>query len=68
MGSKYNVLVSWESGEQTYEPLTTWINVPDNHEARVAVAIYAKQPGLLDTEGWKDRRIRSLAKGVKKLA
>ena len=47
-GSRYNILVNWESGESTYEPLH--IIAADDP---VSCAIYAKKNGLLDTEGWK---------------
>lgn len=47
-GSKYNVLVNWETGESTYEPLDV-IRADDP----VTCANYAKQQGLLDTPGWK---------------
>jgi hypothetical protein len=59
-GDKYNVKVEWENGEVSYEPLHT-IAADDP----VACAIYAKDHGLLDTEGWK--RFRSLAKRAKKM-
>ena len=47
-GSKYNVLVNWETGESTFEPLAT-IAVDDP----VTCAIYAKENGLLEEDGWK---------------
>ena len=59
-GDKYNVKVEWETGEVTYEPLHT-IAADDP----VTCAIYAKDNGLLDTDGWK--RFRSLAKRAKKM-
>jgi len=40
------VLVEWEDGSTTYEPLAT-IAVNDP----VTVALYAKEKGLLDTPG-----------------
>ena len=46
-GSKYNVLIEWENGEQTYEPLDT-IAADDP----VTCAIYAKENGLLEEPGW----------------
>ena len=54
-GCKYNVLVDWETGEKTYEPLYD----------PVACATYAKENGLLHTEGWK--RFRNVAKSDKTL-
>ena len=47
-GSKYNVMVEWESGEVTYEPLTL-ISKDDP----ITCAVYAKKHDLLDTSGWK---------------
>ena len=46
-GSKYNVIVEWESGEVTYEPLTL-ISKDDP----ITCAVYAKKHDLLDTTGW----------------
>ena len=46
-GSKYNVMVEWESGEVTYEPLTL-ISKDDP----INCAVYAKKHDLLDTTGW----------------
>ena len=47
-GSKYNVMVEWESGEVTYEPLTL-ISKDDP----ITCAVYAKKHDLLDTTEWK---------------
>jgi hypothetical protein len=47
-GSKYNVLVEWETGETTYEPLS--IIAEDDP---ITCAKYAKDNDLLDTPGWK---------------
>ena len=46
-GSKYNVMVEWESGEVTYEPLTL-ISKDDP----ITCAVNAKKHDLLDTTGW----------------
>ena len=46
-GSKYNVMVEWESGEVTYEPLAL-ISKDDP----ITCAVYAKKHDLLDTTGW----------------
>ena len=59
-GSRYNVLVNWETGESTYEPLH--IIAADDP---VSCAIYAKENNLLEEEGWK--RFKRLAKRQKKL-
>ena len=47
-GSRYNVLIDWETGETTYEPLDLIAS-----DDPVSCAEYAKEHGLLDTEGWK---------------
>ncbi len=59
-GDTYNVKVEWENGETSYEPLHT-IAADDP----VTCAVYAKDNGLLDTDGWK--RFRKLAKRAKKM-
>ena len=46
-GSKYNVMVEWESGEVTYEPLTLI-----SKENPISCAVYAKKHDLLDTTRW----------------
>jgi hypothetical protein len=45
MGSNYNVMVEWETGEITEEPL----NVIGKDDP-VTVALYAKEKGLLETD------------------
>jgi hypothetical protein len=61
-GSRYNVLVNWETGESTYEPLDV-IGADDP----VTCAIYAKSQGLLDTPGWKQfKRLASRDKQVQR--
>lgn len=59
-GSKWNVLVLWETGEQTYEPLS--IVAADDP---VTCAVYARKHGLLHLDGWK--RFRRIAKRQKVL-
>ena len=54
-GSTFNVLVEWETGETTYEPLDLIAK-----DDPVTCAEYAKKHSLLDTHGWK--RFRSIAK------
>jgi len=55
-GSAYNVLVEWENGEISYEPL----NVFAKDDPVVACALYARDNDLLDTPGWK--RFKQMAK------
>ena len=45
-GSQYNVMVEWEAGEVTYEPLTLIFK-----EDPINCAVYAKKRDLLDTTG-----------------
>jgi len=59
-GSLYNVMVEWENGEITSEPLSV-IAADDP----VTCAIYARENNLLELEGWK--RFRHIAKRQKKL-
>jgi len=59
-GSAHNILIKWENGEITLEPLA--IIGADNP---VACAIYAREHNLLDTPGW--RRFKRLANRQKKL-
>ena len=57
-GSMYNVMVEWETGEVTTEPLQV-IAADDP----VTCAIYARDHNLLDLPGWK--RFKSIAKRQK---
>ena len=59
-GSKYNVMVEWESGEVTYEPLALISN-----DDPITCAVYAKKHDLLDTTGWK--HLKRYAKTSKRL-
>ena len=59
-GSTYNVLVEWETGETTYEPLNL---VAKDDPA--TCADYARSNGILETPGWK--RFKRLAKNEKKV-
>lgn len=60
MGSSYNIMLEWETGEATREPLN--IIAADDP---VASAVHAKQHNLLNTEGWK--RFKRIANCQKKL-
>ena len=62
-GSQFNVLVSWEAGEATYEPLN--IIAADDP---VSCAIYAMENNLLEEEGWKHfKRLAKRQKNIKRL-
>jgi hypothetical protein len=58
-GSLYNVMIEWENGEITSEPLST-IGKDDP----VTCAIYARENNLLELEGW--RRFKSIAQREQK--
>jgi hypothetical protein len=59
-GSSYNVLVQWDDGSKTYEPLDIIFK-----DDPITLAKYAQENGLLQTPGWK--RLRTYAKNEKKL-
>ena len=59
-GSKYNVLVEWEDGSQSYKPLD--IIAEDDP---VSCAKYASNNKLLNTPGWK--QFRRLGRRAQKL-
>jgi hypothetical protein len=59
-GSRYNILVEWENGEITSEPL----NISGKDDP-VTCAVYACEHGLLEEEGWK--RFKGIAKREKKM-
>jgi hypothetical protein len=59
-GSNYNIMVEWEDGSITAEPLG--IIAADDP---VTCAIYAREHDLLDTPGWK--RFKTIAKRQKKM-
>ena len=65
-GSSYNLLIEWEPGEQTWEPLSNII-ASDPYTC----AVYAKEHNLLNTPGWKllkrhARTARRLIRTLKK--
>jgi hypothetical protein len=54
-GSSYNVLVHWEDGSETYEPLSVMAKADP-----ITCAQYAQDHNLLDVPGWKSlKRIAS---------
>ena len=59
-GSLYNVMVHWEDGSKTWEPLNMIAK-----DDPVSLANYAKQNGLLEAPGWKF--LRHIACRAKKL-
>ena len=65
-GSSYNLFIEWETGEQTWEPLSNII-ASDPYTC----AVYAKEHDLLNTPGWKllkrhTRTARRLIRTLKK--
>ena len=66
-GSRYNVLVRWETGETTWEPLTTKNKEGVYEQDPITVAIYASKHNLLDTPGWKLPGLKKRAKTQKRL-
>ena len=66
LGSSYNLLIEWETGEITWEPLSNII-ASDPYTC----AIYAKKHDLINTPGWKvlkrhARTARRLTRTLKK--
>ena len=65
-GCSYNLLIEWETGKQTWEPLSNII-ASDPYTC----AVYAKEHNLLNTPGWKllkrhARTARRLIRTLKK--
>jgi hypothetical protein len=58
--SRYNVLVEWENGEITSEPLNIF-----GKDDPVTCAVYACEHGLFEEEGWK--RFKGIVKCGKKM-
>ena len=59
-GSTYNVMIAWEDGSQTYEPLNVIAA-----DSPVVCALYAQKNDLLDLPGWK--RFKGIAKNQRKM-
>jgi hypothetical protein len=66
-GSRFNLQVLWETGEITWEPLTTTQRDGVYEADPVTVAIYADKHKLIDTPGWKLPSLRKRAKTQKRL-
>ena len=66
-GSRYNVLVEWETGEKTWEPLYGAKKSGMWWYDKVTIALYADKHNLLDTPGWKIPGLRKIAKTQKRL-
>jgi hypothetical protein len=61
-GSSYNLLVEWEGGETTWEPLQVLIK-----DDPVTVALYGKKHDLIGKPGWKNKHLQHIAKSQKQL-
>jgi hypothetical protein len=59
-GSRYNILIEWENGEITSEPLNIF-----GKDDPVTCAVYAHEHGLLEEEGWK--RFKGIVRHEKKM-
>ena len=66
-GSRYNLLIEWETGEKTWEPLSRKDKTGVYDTDPVTVAIYAEEQGLLDEPGWKLPGLRKMAKTRKRI-
>jgi hypothetical protein len=66
-GARFNLKVLWETGEITWEPLTTADKTGVYDSDPVTVAIYAAKNNLLDTPGWKLPGLKKRAKTQKRL-
>ena len=60
LGSSYNLLIEWETGEMTWEPLSNIIA-----DDPYSCAVYAKKLDLLNTPGWK--QLKTHARTAKRL-
>ena len=47
-GSSYNVMIEWDTGETTYETLSSIVQ-----DDPITCSVYAKKHGLLNTHGWR---------------
>ena len=60
LGSSYNLLIEWETGEMTWEPLSNIIA-----DDPYSCVVYAKKFDLLNTQGWK--QLKRHARTAKRL-
>ena len=56
-GSSYNVMIEWDTGETSYEPLSLIVQ-----DDPITCAVYAKKHGLLNTPGSISRNMSKPAK------
>jgi len=67
MQCSVNVLIEWESGETSWQPLHRKDKAGICDSDPVAVAVYAHENNLLDSRGWKRPGLRKLAKTQKRI-
>ena len=67
MGSSFNVLVEWETGEISWQPLHTNDKRGVYDTDPITIAIYARENNLIDTPGWKLPMIKKYAKTHQRL-
>jgi len=65
MQCSVNVLIEWESGETSWQPLHRKDKAGIYDSDPVTVAIYACENNLLDAKGWKLPGLKKLAKTQK---
>ena len=66
-GSSYNLLVEWETGECTWEPLHTKDKTGVFDTDPVTVGIYAEENGLIGKTGWNFPYLKKIAKTHKRI-
>ena len=67
MQCSVNVLIEWESGETSWQPLHRKDKGGTCNCDPVTVAIYARENNLLEAKGWKSPRLKKLAKTQKRI-
>ena len=66
-GSSYNLLVEWESGEWSWEPLHTKDKTGVFDTDPVTVGIYAYEKGLVGKKGWNFPYLKQIAKTQRRI-
>ena len=65
--SRRNVLIEWETGEKSWEPVRTKDGRGLLYDDPVSLAIFAREKGLLGKPGWSDPQLMRVGKNEKKL-
>lgn len=66
-GSSFNLLVEWESGEWSWEPLHTKDKTGVFDTDPVTVGIYAFENGLVGKKGWNFPYLKQIAKTQRRI-